>query len=258
MDAERSPGVLLVMRTLRTHSLLILLLLSFPTVSGSQEGALVTFDYPRESDHLLLSAQRTRSFRPDTGLATRVETWRVFGDGRVELEPGPDWLPDEEIVLPPEALEHLLHSLDVLVDLGDQHLTPFDTTADSFVEVHLDRYVSASHAIQFLEARVVSDLQPVFEELATLRTWLIRRAAQQSGRVIWVSGNPWPRSCQEEHRRKLGHRVLRPAWCSPPAFDDSVIGPFDGSEEQREAVRERLRERLRNLPRGLPDSDSFP
>lgn len=241
------------------HSILLslVLLLAFPATSESEDGDETYFIYPREAENELLVARRTWDVELCDRRLSRVETYRVFGDGRMEIDPLPDWLQEEKIVLEPEVMEHLLHSVDALIDLGAHHLAQPEA-ADSFVEVHLDRYVSPAYAIYYLDARVVSGLDAVFEELATLERWLVLRAAGRLGRGVWVSGNPWPLSCQEKHRRKLGHRVLEPAWCGPPAFWKSAAfrGPSDGDDAAREAVRERLRERLRALPRGLPDSSS--
>ncbi len=248
------------MNALRDTILLsLLLMLTLPATSRSEDDDPISFVYPREEDHQLLVARRTRNVRLCDRLLTRVETYRVFGDGRLEIDPVPRWLRDEKkIVLGPEILEHLLHSVDALLDLGAHHLAEPEEEADSFVEVHLDRYVSPEHAIYYLDATAVSEIEAVFEELTTLKVWLIHRAAHRSDRPIWVSGNPWPRACQEEYRLKLGHRVLEPAWCSKPAFSGSVAyqDPFDGDDEAREAVRERLRERLRALPRSFSDSSS--
>ncbi len=241
------------MNALRESILLsLMLMLILPATSWSGDDDFISFVYPREADHLLLIARQTRNVPLGDRLVTRVETYRVFGDGRVEIDPTPRWLRDEKIALEPEFLEHLLHSVDALFDLGAHHLAEPSEEADSFLEVHLERYVSPQYAISYLDTRVVSELEPVFEDLAALKSWLIHRAVHLRGQPIWVSGNPWPPACQEEHWLKLGHRVLEPAWCSPPAFSrlHRFRSAFDGDEEARQAIRERLRERLRSLPKG--------
>ncbi len=248
------------MNALRETVLLaLLLMLALPASGRSQDNESISFISSREADRLLLVAHQAGDARHSDRLqresfATREVTYRVFGDGRIEIDPTPRWLRDEKTVLSPELLEQLLHSVDALLDLGAHHLAEPEEQADSFVEVQLDRYVSPQHAIYYLDARVTFELEAVFEELATLEKWLIHRAIHLRGQPIWQSGNPWPRACQKEYRLKLGHRVLEPGWCSPPAFNKPVaVGSrFNRDDEARERVRERLRERLRTLPRGSP------
>ena len=214
----------------------------------------VTFLYPRSADHELIVA--TRIIEPD-GCRKTVEgtkTYRVFGDGRLEIDPEPPWMAEENVVLEPKFVDDLLHSVDAVFDLGAHHQERPATEnpdADAFIAVRLDRYTSPDHAIYLLDARMTEGLEPVFDDLRILETWV----ALAPGRAMWRSGPSWPLSCREHHRQEIGHRVLTPAWCGPPAFHKPESGvedsPFAETDEDRERVQERLRERLRALPRGL-------
>lgn len=187
-------------------ALMSLLLLPALAVTSRADEIPVSFFYPREASHLLLFAREIQSIQLCERPQTRVKTYRLFGDGRLEVDPLPRWLQDETVVLGPKVVEQLLHSVDALLDLRALHVAETEEEGQGFVEVHLDRFVSPQHAICFLDVKAVAGLEAVFDELATLENWLIHRAALSSGSPLWVSGNPWPRPCQRAHRLELGHR----------------------------------------------------
>ena len=245
------------MSRLQATLLLVFLILSGRPATGQAEDAAPSFFYPKDPDYLLINAHEIRIEGTYGETRTESHTLRVFGSGRIEIEPVPTWLECEDVVLEPLAVEHLLRSLDGSLRLVEHHSTQPAPEKGPFIEVHLARYASADwhEVFDYLDAVVTRDLEVAFRDLGLLETWLALRAPR---RPIWVSTNSWPELCRPERRLEYGLGEAEPIWCSAPAFykyprfEKLRSSPSsDSDEEAQEALRQRLRERLRRLPRGL-------
>ena len=225
-----------------------------PTSLNGQTPATGTFGFPTENDFLILEAhqiQTREADEADDGLSAHRESyrWRLFGDGRLELSPYPSSTDLHQTVVEPQVIEQLLQILEQLYDLPAHQTTAPPSQDEPFVSIHLDRYTShdGAVAIDYLDAVIVKELEPFFEELWALRQWI---TLSDPGFSIWFSGNPWPSICRPSYRDAQGIRGPETTWCEFHRLRHKTAeGPF-GDPETRELVREKMRQRLRNLPRG--------